>query len=97
MKCFLALVLVWVGAIGGGAAATAQQVSSPYSTRFAVEASVTLGLAGLSATGLLLVRHKRVTSAAELAALNRDRMPGIDRFSAGYYSARAQTTSDILC
>ena len=72
MKYFPALVLVWVGATEGGAVATAQQAPSPYGTRFDVDAPLTLGLAGLSATGLLLVRHKRVASAAELAALNRD-------------------------
>ena len=97
MKCFYALVLVWVGATGGSAAATAQQAPSPYGTRFAVDAPLTLGLAGLSATGLLLVQHKRVASEAELAALNRNEVPGIDRFSAGYYSAHAQTTGDVLC
>ena len=97
MKCFPAVALVWVGGLGGGAAATAQQAPSPYGTRFVVEAPITLGLAGRSATGLLLVRHQHVASAAELVALNRDTALAVDRFSAGHYSDRAQATSDGLC
>ncbi|MDQ2772316.1 MAG: phosphatase PAP2 family protein [Bacteroidota bacterium] len=76
--------------------ALAQQAPSPYQTRFALEAPLTLGLAGLSATGLYLVQHKRVAPATELAALAPARVPALDRFSAGAYSERAQATSDAL-
>ena len=55
-----------------------------------------VGLSALSATGLL-VRYKCVASEADLAALNRAQVLAIDRFSAGYYSDRAQVTSDALC
>ena len=78
-------------------AATAQQAPSPYATRFAVEAPITAGLAALSATGLLLVKQKRTTTDADLAALDRASIPAIDRFSAGRYSERAQLVSDGFC
>ena len=80
-----------------GSAARAQQAPSPYTTRFVVEAPITLGLAGLSATGLLLVRHKHGPTEAELTALDRTNVLKIDRFSAGWYSDRAQVTSDAFC
>lgn len=97
MKCLFAVVLVWGWGLASGTTAGAQQAPSPYGTRFVVEAPVTLGLAALSATGLLLVRHKHVASEAYLAALNRENILAIDRFSAGYYSETAQVTSDALC
>ena len=78
-------------------AARAQQSPSPYTTHFAVEAPLTAGLLGLSATGLLLVKHKRTITDAELAALDPADIPAIDRFSAGRYSERAQLISDGFC
>ena len=97
MRCFYAAVLVWGWGVAGAATACAQQAPSPYGTRLVLEAPITAGLAAISATGLLLVRHKHVASEADLAALNRAQVPAIDRFSAGYYSDRAQVTSDALC
>lgn len=75
----------------------AQQAPSPYTTRFAVEAPITAGLLGLSATGLLLVQHKRTVTNDDLAALDRANIPAIDRFSAGRFSERAQRLSDGFC
>ena len=83
--------------LGQAAAATGQQAPSPYTTRFAVDAPITLGLAGLSATGLYLVKQKHILTAAELAALDRRNVLLIDRFSAGWYSDRAQVISDGFC
>ncbi|OGX84022.1 phosphatase PAP2 family protein [Hymenobacter coccineus] len=97
MQRFAVFGLAGLLALGSNAAALAQQVPSPYHTQFAMDASLTLGLAGLSATGLYLVQHKRVAPATELAALDRARVPALDRFSAGTYSVRAQATSDALC
>ena len=77
--------------------ARAQQAPSPYTTRFAVEAPITAGLLGLSATGLLLVQHKRTATEADLEALDRANIPAIDRFSAGRFSERAQLLSDGFC
>jgi hypothetical protein len=95
MKCVLVLGLA--GLLAPSQVALAQQAPSPYHTQFGQDAPLTLGLAGLSATGLYLVQRKHVAPAAELAALDRANVPGIDRFAAGAYSARAQATSDVLC
>ena len=97
MKHCATLSLAGALLLGSGPAARAQQAPSPYATRFAVEAPITAGLAGLSATGLLLVRHKRTTTDTALAALDRATIPAIDRFSAGDYSERAQLLSDGFC
>lgn len=83
--------------VGSSLPGSAQQAPSPYTTRFAVDAPITLGLAGLSATGLLLVRHKHTATEAELEVLDRNHILKIDRFSAGWYSDRAQVTSDAFC
>jgi len=97
MNRFAALLLVGATGLGCSPVAPAQQAPSPYRTRFVAEAPITLGLAGLSAAGLLLVQHKRVATEAELATLDRGKVLRIDRFSAGAYSDKAQTTSDALC
>jgi membrane-associated phospholipid phosphatase len=97
MKRFLVRWLVAGWGLGLSPAAVAQQVPSPYQTRFEVDAPLTLGLAGLSATGLYLMRHKPLASPADLAALDRAQVPGIDRFAAGSYRESAQSTSDALC
>lgn len=94
---FLSLALAGALWVAGGPTASAQQAPSPYHTQFVIDAPITVALAGLSATGLYLVQHKHVASAAELAALNRDHILKVDRFSAGYYSERAQVMSDALC
>ncbi|MFD1470527.1 phosphatase PAP2 family protein [Hymenobacter caeli] len=97
MKFFASLVFSGGWLLAGAPAAVAQQAPSPYHTRFAVDAPVALGLGAVSGFGLYRVQQKHGLSAAGLAALSKDDVPRIDRFSAGYYSARAQTTSDYLC
>ncbi|KAA9331634.1 phosphatase PAP2 family protein [Hymenobacter busanensis] len=78
-------------------AATAQQASSPYRTRFAVDAPIT-ALFGIGAgTGLYLIQQKHGLSEAEQAALNKNDVPKIDRWVAGKYSDNAQLASDLLC
>ena len=47
--------------------------------------------------GLYRVQQKTGLSNTRLAALSKADVPGIDRFSAGWYSETAQTTSDFLC
>lgn len=98
MKRSLPLALATALLLAPGPAATAQpRPASPYHTRFAVDAPVTLGLAAMSGLGLYLEQQKHGLSDAELAVLNKNDVPKIDRFSAGYYSESAQTTSDFLC
>jgi hypothetical protein len=97
MKYALVLGLAGLLGLGRSPVALAQQAPSPYRTRFGQDAPLTLALAGLSATGLYLVQRKRVAMPAELAALDRAQVPGLDRFAAGRFSTRAQATSDVLC
>ena len=77
-------------------AATAQQAPSPYHTRFAVDGTAILGLGAATGVGLLLISKKDGLTPAQLTALNRHDVPKFDRFSAGYYSATAQTTGDLI-
>jgi len=77
--------------------ATAQKAPSPYSTRFAVDGPISLGLGAVSGVGLYLVQQKTGLTEAELAALDKNDVPKFDRFVAGKYSDKAQTASDFLC
>ena len=97
MKLRPTLLLAGALLLGSRPAVRAQQAPSPYTTRFGVEAPITAGLLGLSATGLLLVQHKRTITDADLAALDPANIPAIDRFSAGRFSPRAQLVSDGFC
>lgn len=96
MKQFSAVVLA--GALGlAGTSATAQKAPSPYHTRFAVDAPIIAGELAVSGFGLYRSMQRSGLTNPELAALSKSDVPKFDRFSAGYYSARAQTTSDLLC
>ena len=97
MKFLSALALVGSLLAGAAPAAQAQHSASPYHTRFAVDGPIILGLGATSAFGLYRVQQKSGLSDAELGALNKNDIPKIDRFSAGWYSDRAQTASDLLC
>ncbi len=97
MKTFFSVALAGTLLLGAAPAIQAQQRTSPYRTRFAVDGPITLGLGLVSGTGLYLVQQKDGLSDAGLAALNKNDVPKIDRFSAGWYSDRAQTASDFLC
>jgi len=77
-------------------AAVAQQTSSPYHTRFAVDAPVTAGLGVVSGVGLYLMQQKDGLNQTQLAALNKNDIPRFDRFSAGYYSKSAIAASNVL-
>lgn len=76
--------------------AQAQKAPSPYHTRFGVDGPIIGGLGALSVTGLLLVQQKDGLTDAQLAALDKNDIPKFDRFSAGYYSNRAQTVGDFI-
>ncbi|QNH62809.1 phosphatase PAP2 family protein [Hymenobacter sediminicola] len=96
MKQISTLVLA-VGLLATGSPeAHAQKAPSPYHTRFAVDGPISAGLGALSITGLLLVQTKDGLTDAQLAALNKNDIPKFDRFSAGYYSERAQTAGDLI-
>ena len=97
MKFFATLALAASLFTTAMPAAHAQQVDSPYHTRFAVDGPVILGLGAVSAFGLYRVQQKSGLSDVELAALKKEDVPRFDRFSAGWYSESAQTASDLLC
>lgn len=83
--------------MAGSPTATAQQAPSPYHTRFAVDAPITAGLGAVSGLGLYLISQKHGPSDAELAALNKNDLPRMDRFAAGNYNEDAIMVSNILC
>ena len=97
MKYLFTLSLASACCLGGPAVATAQKASSPYHTRFAVDAPIIGGLGAVTLTGLYLVQQKDALTDAGLAALNKNDVPKFDRFSAGWYSESAQTASDLIC
>ncbi|TDN38241.1 phosphatase PAP2 family protein [Hymenobacter sp. UV11] len=75
----------------------AQQTTSPYRTRFAVDGPVILGELAVSGFGLYRSMQRDGLSNTQLAALNKNDIPRFDRFSAGYFSQSAQTASDLIC
>jgi hypothetical protein len=77
--------------------AAAQKAPSPYHTRFAVDAPIIAGELAVSGFGLYRSMQRTGLNTTELAALRKEDVPSFDRFSAGYYSSRAQTASDLLC
>lgn len=96
MKYLLSCVLLSNLSLAPGPEAAAQQAPSPYKTRFAVDAPVTLGLAGVNALGLYLIQQKTGLSDAQVAALRPQDVPRFDRFVAGNYDQQARTASDYL-
>ncbi|PJJ59868.1 phosphatase PAP2 family protein [Hymenobacter chitinivorans] len=98
MKLFSSLLLAGTLSSLAPSAATAQSAStSPYRTRFAVDAPVLVGLGAVSGFGLYRVQQKTGLNEAELAALSKNDVPKFDRFVAGNYSEKAQTASDLAC
>jgi membrane-associated phospholipid phosphatase len=97
MTQFSSLVIAGTLSLATVLPAAAQQAPSPYHTRFGVDAPVIAGLGALSGVGLYLSKQRSGLSDTELAALKKSDIPFFDRFSAGYYSEHAQTTSDFLC
>ena len=97
MKLFTSLAVVAALLATTPGAQAQHHAGSPYHTRFAADGPIILGLGAVSAFGLYRVQQKSGLSDAELAALNKNDVPKIDRFSAGWYSDRAQTASDLLC
>jgi hypothetical protein len=96
MKQFSSLLIA--GTLGlSSIPATAQKAPSPYHTRFAVDAPIIAGELAVSGFGLYRSMQRTGLNTTELAALRKEDVPGFDRFSAGYYSARAQTASDLFC
>ncbi|MGI4760963.1 MAG: phosphatase PAP2 family protein [Janthinobacterium lividum] len=97
MKYLFPLLVAGSLSLAAGCPAVAQQSPAPYRTRFAVDAPIIAGELAISGFGLYRSMQRDGLTNAELAALNKNDVPKFDRFSAGYYSESAQTTSDLLC
>ena len=66
---------------------------SPYTTRFAVDGPVIAAGLGLTGLGVSMIQNKDPLTEAEVLALDRNDVNGFDRFSAGYYSDKANDDS----
>ncbi|UYZ62804.1 phosphatase PAP2 family protein [Hymenobacter weizhouensis] len=95
-KAAASLLLTFSLLTGATAQAQQPQASSPYRTRFVVDAPITLGLAGANVLGLYLIQQKTGLTKEEVAALSKNNVPKFDRFVAGKYSESARTKSDYL-
>jgi membrane-associated phospholipid phosphatase len=69
--------------------------NSPYKTSWRKDGWITLGLVGVNAGGLHLIRNKKGLTATEVAAKSRDDVPSFDRGNVGYYDERANDASYI--
>jgi hypothetical protein len=74
----------------------AQTAPSPYHTSFKTDGLITLGLAGVNTTGLLLIRSKTGLNEPEVRSLQKSDVNRFDRFTAGYYDEQARTVSDLM-
>jgi hypothetical protein len=68
---------------------------SPYTTKFKVDGPVIAAGLGLTALGLNFIQNKDALTTAEVLAKDKDDVNGFDRFSAGYYSDKANDDSYI--
>lgn len=72
-----------------------QNFESPYETDLIKDGIwITTGV-GLNALGVLLIQNKKGLTEAELNALNKEDVWGIDRWAAGNYSEKANSDSYI--
>lgn len=67
--------------------------SSPYTTRFVVDGPIIGAGLGLSVLGLSMVQNKDPLTEGEVLALDKNDVNGFDRFSAGYFSDKANDDS----
>jgi membrane-associated phospholipid phosphatase len=96
MKLLATLLLSGSLLLAGSPTATAQQSRSPYHTRFGVDAPITASLGAVSGLGLYLISQKHGRSDAELAVLDKNDLPRMDRFAAGNYSEDAILVSNLI-
>lgn len=70
-----------------------ERSSSPYTTRFVVDGPIIGAGLGLTALGLSMIQNKDPLTETEVLALSKNDVNGFDRFSAGYYSDKANDDS----
>jgi len=71
------------------------QTSSPYKTRFAVDAPIIAAGVGLSGYGLYRISEKDPMTEAQVLALSKDNVNKFDRPYAGNYDENAKKISDF--
>lgn len=91
----LLLVKISFGAFAQTDSTTAESSSSPspYTTRFAVDGPVIGAGLGLTYLGFRMVQNKDPLTEAEVLALDKNDVNAFDRFSAGYFSDKANDDS----
>ncbi len=77
------------------ASSNAQQSTSPYEWNWVRDGIWTGAAFGTSAYGLILIKDKKDISIADVDALNKADINGIDRWVAGNSSEKANSISDI--
>jgi hypothetical protein len=97
MKLSLTLAFAATLFSAGSPAAMAQQAPSPYKTDLLKDGLIITGATALSVTGLYLVQQKHGLKDDELARLDKNDVPKIDRWIAGKYSEGYQLAGDLLC
>lgn len=68
---------------------------SPYRTRFRTDGPIIAAGVGLTLVGYNMIVNKKGLTAQELAAHDRNDVPGFDRGNAGYYSESADKASYV--
>lgn len=71
----------------------AAENESPYTTRFAVDAPIIAGALGLTFLGFKGIQNKDPLTLEEANALTKEDVNGFDRFSAGWFSNKADDNS----
>ncbi|RIJ36708.1 phosphatase PAP2 family protein [Pontibacter oryzae] len=71
-----------------------QTATSPYKTDWLRDGSIAAGGIGATVIGNILIEKKTRLTEADLSQLNVNDVNSFDRFSAGNYSANAETVSD---
>jgi hypothetical protein len=89
----LLLVKVSFGAFAQTDSTTTELNSSPYTIKFAVDGPIIGAGFGLTFLGFRMVQNKDPLTEAEVLALSKNDVNGFDRFSAGYYSDKANDDS----
>jgi hypothetical protein len=89
----LLLVKISFGSFAQTDSTSAELSSSPYTTRFAVDGPIIGAGFGLTYLGFRMVQNKDPLTEAEVLALDKNDVNGFDRFSAGYFSDKANDDS----
>ncbi len=89
----LLLVKISFGASAQSDSTSAERSGSPYTTRFAVDGPIIGAGMGLTYLGFRMVQNKDPLTEAEVLTLDKNDVNGFDRFSAGYFSDKANDDS----